>query len=81
MSEPVFCQNCGRKCKEVHKGDNGLPYCSRDCEIIDRLIAEYEWSILLIFILLIPAMALTADYMAVKYSPITQAQEEEQDDD
>lgn len=79
MSEPVFCQNCGRLCKEVHKGSNGLLYCSRDCEITDRLIVEYEWPIILtIFMLLIVAMALTADYMNVKYSPTTSQEQERQ---
>lgn len=73
--EPVFCQNCGRLCKAVHKGSNGLPYCSRDCEITDRLIVEYEWAIFLTIMLLISAMALTAQYMQVKYSPTTQEQD------
>lgn len=72
MTEPVFCQNCGRLCDAVHKGSNGLPYCSRDCEIIDSLFVEYEWVTFLIFMLLISAMALTAQYMADKYSPTTQ---------
>lgn len=75
--EPVFCQNCGRLCKAVHKGSNGLPYCSRDCEIADRLIVEYESAIVMTISMLIIAMVLTAAYMEVKYSPTTQ----EQDDD
>ena len=75
MSEPVFCQNCGRLCKSVHKGNNGLLYCSRDCEIIDSLIVEYESDILLTILALIFAMALTAQYMVDKYSPTTQEQD------
>lgn len=69
--EPVFCQNCGRLCKSVHVGDNRLHYCSRDCEITDRLIMEYEWAILLTIFMLFPAMIMTAQYMADKYSPTT----------
>ena len=80
MSEPVFCQNCGRLCKAVHEGDNGLPYCSRDCEITDRLLMEYEWPIILTIFMLFVAMALTAQYMADKYSPTTQTQEQENND-
>lgn len=72
MSEPVFCQNCGRLCKTVHLGDNRLPYCSRDCEIIDSIIVEYEWAMFLEILMLIIAMALTADYMEAKYAQITQ---------
>lgn len=75
MSEPVFCQNCGRLCKEVHVGDNNLPYCSRDCEIIDHLIVEYEWPIVLTLFMLFVAMTLTAQYMADKYSPTTQEEQ------
>lgn len=70
--EPVFCQNCGRLCKAVHVGDNNLLYCSRDCEITDRLIVEYESAILLTILALIFAMAFTTQYMADKYSPTTQ---------
>ncbi len=77
MSEPVFCQNCGQLCKEVHKGSNGLPYCSRDCAITGYLIDKYEGVIFLTIMLLIPAMALTAEYMKVKYSPTIQTQEQE----
>ena len=78
MSWPVFCENCGRLCKEVHKGSNGLPYCSRDCAITGYLIDKYMGVIVLIIsMLLIPAMALTAQYMKVKYSPTTQTQEEQ----
>lgn len=73
--EPVFCQNCGRVCKEVRVGDNGLRYCSRDCEITDRIIVEYESAILLTILALIFAMVFTAQYMADKYSPTTQEQE------
>lgn len=73
--EPVFCQNCGRLCKAVHKGDNGLPYCSRDCAITDRLIVKYEWAIFLTIVMLCLAMTLAAQYMRVKYSPTTQEQE------
>lgn len=80
LIEPTFCQNCGRLCKEVHKGSNGLPYCSRDCEITGRLIDKYEGLIFLVIMLLIPAMALTAQYMQVKYSPTTQTQEQEGND-
>lgn len=72
MTEPVFCQNCGRRCNLVHLGDNGLPYCSRDCEIRDLLMVKYEWTILLEVFMLIVAMSLTADYMAIKYSQTTQ---------
>lgn len=75
LIEPVFCQNCGRLCKEVHVGDNGLHYCSRDCEITDRIIVEYEWPIVLTIFMLFLAMTLTAQYMRVKYSPTTQEQE------
>lgn len=75
MTEPVFCQNCGRHCNRVYEGRNGLPYCSRDCEITDRLIVEYEWAIVLTIFMLCIAMTLTADYMETKYSPITQEQE------
>lgn len=75
MSEPIFCQNCGRLCKSVHEGNNGLPYCSRDCEITDRLLVEYEWAIFLEIFMLCLAMTLTADYMESKYSQITQEQE------
>ena len=78
--EPVFCQNCGRLCKEVHEGDNGIPYCSRDCAITDRLIMEYEWPIILTIFMLFPAMIMTAQYMADKYSPTTQEQEQENDE-
>lgn len=74
MSESVFCQNCGRLCKSVHEGDNHLLYCSRDCEITDRLIMEYEWTIFLEIVMLCLAMALTAQYMEVKYSATTQEQ-------
>lgn len=74
MSEPVFCQNCGWLCEEVHIGDNGLPYCSRDCEITDRLIYKYEWQIFLTIFMLFLAMALTAQYMMDKYSHTTQEQ-------
>jgi hypothetical protein len=74
MIEPVFCQNCGRLCKSVHVGDNGLHYCSRDCEITDRLIVKYEWAIILTIFMLFPAMIMTAQYMADKYSPTTQEQ-------
>ena len=77
MSEPVFCQNCGKLCKELHKGSNGLPYCSRDCAITGYLIDKYEGAIFLTFMLLIVAMALTAQHMEVKYSPTTQTQEEQ----
>lgn len=77
MSEPVFCQNCGRLCKEVHEGDNGRPYCSRDCEITDRLIVKYALPIILTIFMLFPAMIMTAQYMQVKYSPTTQEQENE----
>lgn len=80
MSEPVFCQNCGRLCKSVYKGGNRLPYCSRDCAITGYLIDKYEGLISLTFMLLIVAMALTADYMNVKYSPTTQTQEQENDE-
>lgn len=80
MSEPVFCQNCGRLCKEVYKGGNRLPYCSRDCAITGYLIDKYGGLIFLTFMLLIFAMALTADYMAVKYSPTTQEQGRNMDD-
>lgn len=76
MCEPVFCQNCGRLCKAVHLGDNGLPYCSHDCEIIDRIIIEHEWSIVLTIFMLFLAMTLTADYMETKYSSTTQELEE-----
>lgn len=76
--EPVFCQNCGRLCKTIHGGDNGLYYCSRDCEITDRLIVKYEWPIVLAFFMLFIAMTLTAQYMADKYSPTTQTQELEE---
>ena len=79
LIEPTFCQNCGRLCKEVHVGDNGLRYCSRDCEITDRIIVEYEWLMFLTFMLLIVAMVLTAQYMEVKYSPTT-TQEQENDE-
>lgn len=79
MTESVFCQNCGRLCKSVYEGDNGLPYCSRDCEITDRLIMEYEWSIILTIFMLFLAMALTARYMIDKYSPTT-SQEQENDE-
>ena len=75
MIDPVFCQNCGRLCKEVHKGDNSLPYCSRDCEITGGIIDKYEGAIFLTFMLLIVAMALTADYMIDKYSQTTQEQD------
>lgn len=79
MTEPVFCQNCGRLCKSVHKGDNGLPYCSRDCEITGCLIDKYEGLIFLTIMLLIVAMALIAQYIEVKYSPTTtQEQDNEQ---
>ena len=80
ITDPAFCQNCGRLCKEVHKGSNGLPYCSRDCAIIDSLIVEYEWVIFLTIMLLIPAMTITSLYMADKYSPTTQTQEQENDE-
>lgn len=70
--EPVFCQNCGRLCKSVHVGDNGLHYCSRDCEITDRLIVKYEWAIILTIFMLFPAMIMTAQYMMDKYSHTTQ---------
>lgn len=76
--EPVFCQNCGRLCKSVHEGDNDLPYCSRDCAITDRLIVKYELPIILTIFMLCLAMALTADYMAVKYSTTTQEQENDE---
>lgn len=75
--EPVFCQNCGRLCKEVHEGENGLPYCSRNCAITGCLIDKYEGAIFLTVMLLIVAMALTAQYMEVKYSPTTQEQDNE----
>lgn len=79
MSWPVFCQNCGRLCEVVHKGDNGLPYCSRDCAITGCLIDKYEGLMFLTIMLLIVAMALTAEYMNVKYSPTaTQEQDNEQ---
>ena len=80
MIEPVFCQNCGRLCKEVYKGSNGLLYCSRDCAITGYLIDKYEGLIFLVITLLIPAMALTAQYMQVKYSPTTQTQEQGEGD-
>lgn len=79
MSEPVFCQNCGRLCKSVHEGDNHLIYCSRDCEITDRIIVKYEWQIVLTIFMLFLAMVLTAQYMEVKYSPTT-TQEQENDE-
>lgn len=79
--EPVFCQNCGRRCDRVHEGDNGLPYCSRDCEITDRLILKYELPIILTIFMLFPAMIMTAQYMIDKYSPTTQTQEEQEDDE
>ena len=66
MSEPVFCQNCGRICKTVHLGDNRMPYCSRDCEIRGWVIDKYEGAIFLIGLMLIIAMALTADYKNAK---------------
>lgn len=79
--EPVFCQNCGRRCDRVHEGNNGLPYCSRDCEITDRLILKYELPIILTIFILFPAMIMTAQYMIDKYSPTTQTQEEQEDDE
>lgn len=75
MTEPVFCMNCGRRCKEVYKGSNGLPYCSRDCETIDSLMVEYAFSIVATIFMLSLAMLLTADYIRIKYSPTTQEQE------
>lgn len=75
LIEPTFCQNCGRLCKDVYEGDNHLHYCSRDCAITRYLIDKYEGLIFLVIMLLIPAMALTAHYMLVKYSPTTQEQE------
>ena len=69
--EPVFCRNCGRVCKDVYEGDNHLLYCSRDCAITGYLIDKYEGLIFLVIMLLIVAMALTAEYMNVKYSPTT----------
>ena len=80
MSEPVFCQNCGRLCKEVYEGDNGLPYCSRDCAITDRLIVKYELPIILMIFMLCLATALTARYMIDKYSHTTQEQGRNMDD-
>lgn len=77
MTEPVFCQNCGRSCDKVHKGSDGLSYCSRECEIRNYIMVEYEWVIFLMIVLLIPATALTARYMIDKYSPATQEQEEQ----
>lgn len=76
--EPVFCQNCGRVCKTVHKGSNGLPYCSRDCETRGWLIDKYEGVIFLEVLMLFLAMMLTADYMKVKYSQTIQEQEEDE---
>lgn len=81
MSEHVFCQNCGKLCRELHKGNNGLSYCSRDCAITGYLIDKYEGAIFLTFMLLITAMALTAEYMEVKYSSTTQTQEEQKSKD
>lgn len=81
MTEPVFCQNCGRRCDRVHEGNNGLPYCSRDCEITDRLILKYELPIILTIFMLFPAMIMTAQYMIDKYSPTTQTQEEQENDE
>lgn len=75
ITDPVFCQNCGRLCKSVHVGDNSLHYCSRDCEITDRIIVKYEWEMFLTIFMLFLAMALTAQYMMDKYSPTTQEQE------
>ena len=75
MSEPVFCQNCGRLCKAVHRGSNGLPYCSRDCAITGYLIDKYEGAIFLTCLMLFLAMALTAQYMMDKYSHTSQEQE------
>ena len=77
--EPVFCQNCGRLCKEVYEGDNGLPYCSRDCAITDRLIVKYELPIILTIFMLCLATALTARYMIDKYSPTISQEEQEND--
>lgn len=74
--EPVFYQNCGRLCKAVHKGDNALPYCSRDCAITGGIIDKYGGVVFLTFMLLIVAMALTAQYMEVKYSPTTTQEQE-----
>lgn len=51
--EPVFCQNCGRSCDKVHEGRDGLSYCSRECEIRNYIMVEYEWVIFLMIVLLI----------------------------
>ena len=45
-----------------------------DCR--DLIMIEYEWAIFLSFLMLIVAMAFTADYMAVKYSQTTQEEEQ-----
>lgn len=78
MNDPVFCQNCGRRCDRVYEGSNGLHYCSRDCEMTGRLIAKYEWPILLTICMLFLAMIMTAQYMIDKYSQTTQEQDDEQ---
>lgn len=77
MTELVFCQNCGRRCKGAHDGSNGLHYCSKECEIRDRLMVKYAWEIFLTIFMLFPAMIMTAQYMIDKYSLTTSQEQEE----